>query len=71
MRWIRRHFIGFIAILVLVYLFVPIAVVAVLSFNNPEGKYNTRWNEFSFDAIGLKLANHFSNLKSRKLGDIN
>ena len=50
MRWIRRRFIGFIAILVLVYLFVPIAVVAVLSFNNPEGKYNTRWNEFSFDA---------------------
>ena len=50
MRWIRRHFIGFIAILVLVYLFVPIAVVAVLSFNNPEGKYNTRWNEFSVDA---------------------
>ncbi len=50
MRWIRRHFIGFIAILVLVYLFIPIAVVAVLSFNKPEGKYNTRWTQFSFDA---------------------
>ncbi len=50
MRWIRRHFIGFIAILVLVYLFIPIAVVAVLSFNKPEGKYNTSWTQFSFDA---------------------
>ncbi len=28
-------------------------------------------NEFSFDAIGLKLGNHFSNLKSRKLGGVN
>jgi spermidine/putrescine transport system permease protein len=33
-----------------VYLFVPIAVVAVLSFNQPEGKYNTSWNEFSVAA---------------------
>jgi spermidine/putrescine transport system permease protein len=35
--------------MVLVYLFVPIAVVAVLSFNKPEGKYNTSWNAFSLD----------------------
>lgn len=47
MGWLRRNIIGIIAILVLVYLFVPIAVVAVLSFNSPEGKYNTSWNEFS------------------------
>ncbi len=50
MRWLRRNIIGIIAILVLVYLFVPIAVVAVLSFNQPEGKYNTSWNEFSVAA---------------------
>lgn len=50
MRWLRRHLIGIIAILVLVYLFVPIAVVGVLSFNSPVGKYNTSWNEFSIDA---------------------
>ena len=50
MRWLRRNIIGIIAILVLVYLFVPIAVVAVLSFNQPEGKYNTSWNEFSIAA---------------------
>ena len=50
MRWIRRHVISFIAILVLVYLFVPIAVVAALSFNQPSGKFNTSWNEFSLNA---------------------
>jgi len=50
MGWLRRNIIGIIAILVLVYLFVPIAVVAVLSFNQPEGKYNTSWNEFSVAA---------------------
>lgn len=50
MRWLRRNFIGIIAILVLVYLFIPIAVVMALSFNNPAGKYNISWNEFSLDA---------------------
>ena len=49
MRWIRRHLLGVVAVMVLVYLFVPIAVVAVLSFNKPEGKYNTSWNAFSLD----------------------
>ncbi|MEZ5116300.1 MAG: ABC transporter permease [Candidatus Nanopelagicales bacterium] len=50
LRWWREHVIGIIAVLVLVYLFIPIAVVAVLSFNKPAGKYNTAWNEFSLDA---------------------
>jgi spermidine/putrescine transport system permease protein len=38
MRWLRKNIIGIVAILVLVYLFIPIAVIMVLSFNNPEGK---------------------------------
>lgn len=50
MRWVRQRLLGVVAVLVLVYLFVPIAVVAVLSFNKPEGKYNTSWNKFSLDA---------------------
>jgi spermidine/putrescine transport system permease protein len=49
MRWIRQRFLGFIAVMVLVYLFIPIAVVAVLSFNKPTGKFNTSWNTFSTD----------------------
>ncbi|MFZ8926856.1 MAG: ABC transporter permease, partial [Candidatus Nanopelagicales bacterium] len=36
--------------LVLIYLFVPIAVVAVLSFNKPDGKFNIAWNQFSLEA---------------------
>ena len=50
MRWIRQHIIGAIAILVLVYLFIPIAVVIAFSFNQPEGKFNLSWNQFSLDA---------------------
>lgn len=50
MRWLRKNLIGIIAILVLVYLFIPIAVIMVLSFNKPDGKFNLSWNEFSLDA---------------------
>ena len=50
MRWIRQHLIGAIAIVVLLYLFLPIAVVIAFSFNNPESKFNLSWNEFSLDA---------------------
>ncbi len=50
MAFIRRHILTVVAMLVLVYLFVPVAVVGVLSFNNPASDYNTQWNEFSIDA---------------------
>jgi spermidine/putrescine transport system permease protein len=50
MRWLRKNLIPIIGILVLIYLFVPIAVVAILSFNKPAGKFNVSWNEFSLEA---------------------
>jgi spermidine/putrescine transport system permease protein len=50
MRWLRKNIIGIFAVAVLVYLFIPIAVIMVLSFNNPKGKFNLSWNEFSTDA---------------------
>jgi len=50
MRWIRKNLVGVIAILVLVYLFIPIAVVIAFSFNQPDSKFNLTWNEFSLDA---------------------
>lgn len=50
MRWLRRNLVGIVGVLVLVYLFIPIAVVIALSFNNPAGKFNVSWNEFSLDA---------------------
>jgi spermidine/putrescine transport system permease protein len=36
--------------LALVFLLVPIAVILVFSFNNPRGRFNFLWQEFSLDA---------------------
>lgn len=38
------------ALVVLLYLFVPIAVIVLFSFNRPVGARNYEWNEFSLDA---------------------
>jgi spermidine/putrescine transport system permease protein len=38
------------AALGLIYLLIPIAVIIVFSFNNPRGRFNFIWQEFSFDA---------------------
>ena len=50
MRFVRRHILTVAAFIVLVYLFIPVAVVGVLSFNDPPSKYNTKWYGFSLDA---------------------
>jgi spermidine/putrescine transport system permease protein len=50
MRWIREHSLALYSALALAYMFLPVAVVVVFSFNNPSGRTNTRWNEFSLDA---------------------
>ena len=44
--WLLNAYAG----LALIYLLVPIAVIIVFSFNNPTGRFNFLWNEFSFDA---------------------
>ena len=49
-RWIREHSLALYSALALAYMFLPVAVVVVFSFNNPSGRTNTRWNEFSLDA---------------------
>jgi spermidine/putrescine transport system permease protein len=48
--WIREHLVVFYGIAALMYLFAPIAVVALFSFNKPEGRANSTWNEFSLEA---------------------
>lgn len=50
MRWLRKNLIAIVGILVLIYLFIPIAVIAIMSFNKPEGKFNISWNQFSVQA---------------------
>ncbi len=39
-----------VAFLVLIFLFLPVAVIVLFSFNSPAGKFNYAWNEFSLDA---------------------
>ncbi len=50
LRWVRDHVIAIAAFLALIYLFLPIAVVVIFSFNKPEGRQNVVWNQFSLDA---------------------
>ena len=49
-RWIREHVIAAYGLLALGYLFLPIAVVFIFSFNKPKGRQNSTWNEFSLEA---------------------
>ena len=49
-RWFRDHLVVLVAVAALVYLFIPIVVVVVFSFNAPVGSFNYTWNRFSLDA---------------------
>ncbi len=48
--WFRRHLLAFVAMGVLAILLVPNVVVALFSFNKPNGRYNYEWVRFSPDA---------------------
>jgi len=48
MRLVRRHILSAYAVLALAYLFLPIAVVVLFSFNNPRGRFNYTWEGFTF-----------------------
>jgi spermidine/putrescine transport system permease protein len=48
-RFVRRHVLDVYALLALAYLFLPIAIVVVFSFNNPLGRFNYTWQGFTFD----------------------
>jgi len=48
--WIRDHLVIFLGVLGLIYLFIPIFVVVLFSFNSPTGRYNYTWVRFSLDA---------------------
>lgn len=49
-RWVRDNMVTFFGILALLYLFLPVFVVVMFSFNNPTGRFNYTWVEFSFEA---------------------
>ena len=46
-KWLRYHGVSIWAALAIAYLLVPIALIAVFSFNDPEGKFNYIWNGFT------------------------
>jgi len=46
-RWMKSHLVQFFAALALIYMFIPVILVVVFSFNSPLGKFNYNWNEFS------------------------
>jgi len=50
MRRLARWLLDGYAWLVLAYLFLPIFVIILYSFNKPAGKFNFVWKSFSFDA---------------------
>ena len=47
MARVRHRLLDVYALLALVYLFVPISVVIVFSFNNPLGRFNYTWKGFT------------------------
>src|SRR5262245_7659700 len=47
--FVKHHILTAYSILFFVYLLLPIAVVVVFSFNNPPGKFNYTWNQFTWD----------------------
>jgi spermidine/putrescine transport system permease protein len=49
-RKLRWHALNAFAGLVLLYLFIPISVIILFSFNGPAGKFNLTWHKFSLDA---------------------
>ena len=44
-----RRAINFAAVLSIIYLFAPIFVIILFSFNEPKGKYNIKWQNFTLD----------------------
>jgi spermidine/putrescine transport system permease protein len=47
--WLRKNAILIFAILAVIYMLLPIAVIAGFSFNNPAGRYNFTWVGFTLD----------------------
>ncbi|MBQ0853089.1 ABC transporter permease [Streptomyces sp. NPDC057621] len=50
LRWFRNRLVVIAGLLTLGYLLLPNIVVTVFSFNNPKGRFNYEWQQFSTDA---------------------
>ena len=54
-RKVRYQLLNVFAGLVLLYLFIPISVIILFSFNDPAGKFNLTWNKFSTRRLGAPV----------------
>lgn len=61
LRWLKDNSLLLFAVLVLIFLVAPIVVIAVMSFNDPVGKFNYSWQGFTLsywkDAFALPQIN--------------
>ena len=48
-RWLRERALNIYAALAIAYMLIPIAVIAVFSFNDPAGSFNVSWQGFTLD----------------------
>jgi spermidine/putrescine transport system permease protein len=48
-KWLREHGIQIFTALAIAYMLIPIAVIAVFSFNDPSGKFNFTWEGFTLE----------------------
>ena len=48
-RWLREHALAIYAGVAVAYMLIPIAVIIVFSFNDPEGRFNFTWSGFTLD----------------------
>ena len=60
-NWLRYHAVSIFAGVAVIYLLLPIALIAVFSFNDPAGKFNYTWNGFTLEhwtnALGIEELN--------------
>jgi spermidine/putrescine transport system permease protein len=49
MSWLRRNGLMIFAVVAVLYMLLPIAVIIGFSFNNPAGRYNFTWVGFTLD----------------------
>jgi spermidine/putrescine transport system permease protein len=49
LRWLRERALNIYAAVAIAYMLIPIAVIAVFSFNDPAGAFNVSWQGFTLD----------------------
>jgi len=49
MAWLKRNWLMIFAVLAVIYMLLPIAVIIGFSFNDPSGRYNFTWVGFTLD----------------------